>query len=890
MATVTYTVKKGDTLSSIASKYNTTVSKIAKLNNISNANLIYVGQKLTISGSTSSSTAKSSTKTSNGKKVTIQHFGLQSDTDRTVFVTWKWTKKHTDNYKVRWKYYTGDGVGFIGSDTTTEDKQSVYNAPSNATKVTVQIKPVSKKHKVNNKETSYWTGEWSTKKEYSFKNNPPIKPDAPSVSIKDLKLTAELDNLDVNATKIKFQVVKNNSKVSNTGTVTISKAHASYSCTVTAGNEYKVRCQAVDGKETSDWSDYSDNIGTPPAAPKTITTLKALSETSVQLEWKAVTNANGYTIEYTTKEMYFDAASGEVQSTSVETGTTAIITGMETGEEYFFRLKAVSDNGESAWSEISSITLGKKPIAPTTWSSTTTVITGEPLILYWVHNARDGSSQTYADLSLTINGITETHTIKNTEDEDEKDKTSSYEIDTSQYVEGTKIQWKVRTAGITNEYGDWSIERTVDVYAPASLELTLTNTNGEVIDTLTEFPFKLYGLAGPSTQIPIGYHVAITSDETYETVDQVGNSKWINTDEEVFSKYYDITDALDIEFTPGNIDLENNIHYTVKVVVSMNSGLTAEATCDFDVSWVDAEYEPNAEIAIDTYSCSASLRAYCETYPTLYYRVNYDSTTGEYTKTDEVIDELEGMSVEDAFTQDDDIVYSGTDSSGQEVLFCMGDSEEGVLVDGVTLSVYRRETDGTFIELATGLKNTDETFITDPHPALDYARYRIVAVTDATGAISYTDLPGEPLEETAVIIQWDEVWGSFQATVDNEFIEDEQEDPTWSGTLLRLPYNIDVTDNSNPDVSLVSYIGREHPVSYYGTQLGSTSTWNVEIPKSDTETLYALRHLARWMDDVYVREPSGSGYWANITVSYSQKHCEVTIPVTFNITRVEGGV
>lgn len=42
----TYTVKKGDTLSAIAKKYNTTVSELAKLNNIKNVNIINVGQVL----------------------------------------------------------------------------------------------------------------------------------------------------------------------------------------------------------------------------------------------------------------------------------------------------------------------------------------------------------------------------------------------------------------------------------------------------------------------------------------------------------------------------------------------------------------------------------------------------------------------------------------------------------------------------------------------------------------------------------------------------------------------------------------------------------------------------------------------------------------------------
>ena len=48
-----YTVKKGDALSVIAKKYNTTVKALQSLNNIKDPNKIYVGQKLKISGSAS---------------------------------------------------------------------------------------------------------------------------------------------------------------------------------------------------------------------------------------------------------------------------------------------------------------------------------------------------------------------------------------------------------------------------------------------------------------------------------------------------------------------------------------------------------------------------------------------------------------------------------------------------------------------------------------------------------------------------------------------------------------------------------------------------------------------------------------------------------------------
>ena len=50
-ATSTYTVQSGDTLSSIAAKFGTNYQMLASLNGISNPNLIYVGQVLRVNGS-----------------------------------------------------------------------------------------------------------------------------------------------------------------------------------------------------------------------------------------------------------------------------------------------------------------------------------------------------------------------------------------------------------------------------------------------------------------------------------------------------------------------------------------------------------------------------------------------------------------------------------------------------------------------------------------------------------------------------------------------------------------------------------------------------------------------------------------------------------------------
>lgn len=757
------------------------------------------------------------------KKVTSINIGLQTGTDRTVYATWTWDVSNTAKYKIKWTYYTGDGVQFIGNESEVTAKQSTYTAPSNATKVKFIVKPISKTKKVNGKEVNYWTASWSTAKTYSFSSNPPSVPPTPDVEIEGYKLTASLDNLNVNGDTIEFQIIKDDNHTFKKGTASIKASSASYSCAVNSGHEYKVRARAVKKKEYSDWSEYSNNVGTQPGAVKTISECRALSETSVRLDWTGVKSATSYEIQYTTKKSYFDSST-EVDSMSVESPTThAEVTGLETGNTYFFRLRAVNDKGESAWSEIASTVVGKVPSAPTTWSSSTAVVSGEPLTLYWVHNSEDGSSQTYAELELDVDGYKYVETIKNSTAEDEKDKTSSYSLDPGT-SDGATIKWRVRTRGILPDYGEWSILRTIDVYAPPTLELNVTDSEGNMLETVESFPLYISGIAGPNTQTPIGYHLSVISTESYETIDQIGNEKIVKANEAVYSKYFDTNEDLSVILSAGDLDLENNVGYKVVCTVSMDSGLTTESSVEFDVAWTDEEVVPNAEIGIDEETLTAYIRPYC------------------------------------------------TD-------------ENDNLIEGVSLSVYRREFDGTFTELMTGIDNITNTYITDPHPALDYARYRVVAITNSTGAVSYYDVAPYPVGEKAMIIQWEEDWTEFSSTD-----EDEYEQPSYAGKMLKLPYNIDVSDSNESDVAFVKYIGRKRPVTYYGTQIGQTSTWNVDIEKSDTDTLYMLRCLSIYMGDVYVREPSGSGYWANVKVSFSQKHCELTIPVTFDITRVEGGI
>lgn len=736
-------------------------------------------------------------------------------------------EKTLDYYDVVWKYNTGQGdVWFLGSETTTKLKNQTYNPPSNAKRIKCWVRPVAKKYTVNDKEVAYWTGVGSTVI-YNMSENPPSNINTPTVTINGFELTSTVDGVtDGKADFIQFQVYDGDT-LYRTAEVRVEACRAIFTCAIKDGGKYRVRARAVNRQDkgyiiTRTYGEWTSFSGENVSGPTTVTNVKVVATTtkSVRVTWTPVDTATSYKIEYTKDASYFDTSS-EVQSVTV-TKAEANISGLDSSE-WFFRVQAINPGGESAWSNVVSTIIGTKPEPPTTWSLTTTAIIGEEIVLYWVHNCEDGSTMTEATIEIDINGTIESHIIAPSQNDTvQQEAIQSYKFTPSGYDEGAIIKWRVKTKGLVPDYGDWSVQRTINLYAPPSLSLVISVDDAGM---LTALPLHVSLSSGPSTQTPISYHVSIIANTSYETSDDVGNGMYVSSGSEVYSKALDISDPnYEFDISAGDVRLEDGQIYTIAATVSMNSGLTAETTIQFMVIWSDYEFMPDASIGIDERVLSAYINPFA-----------WDSN------------------------------YS--------------------LAENVTLAVYRREYNGGFTKIADNIPNDRITTVVDPHPSLDYARYRIVAKSEVTGSVSYEDLPGYPIGDSSIVIQWDEKWSNFDYSY-----EDEMEEPIWAGSMLKLPYNVDVSESNDPDTSLIEYIGRKHPVSYYGTHRREKATWSTDIDKKDKKTIYALRRLSAWAGDVYVREPSGLGYWAQIKVTMPIKHLDLVIPVTFEITRVEGGI
>lgn len=799
------------------------------------------------------------------KKITNLQVSLQSGTDTTLFATWDISdaNSYVASYSYEWQYFV-DSTWFAGSSGTIPiyPRSITYSAPSNALKARVRVIPNPKYYLKDKKETARFTGTWSAYTVYTFKAGvdlTPVTPPVPDVSIDKYTLTAKVDVYDEkgNTLFVDFELVVNGGEVIYTKDSTFATGRAylitnraSYQFSVLAGNTYRVRARGGNNTVLGEWSQYSaDEEGvTLPGRIFYTPVARATSSTSIEITWSGASAAKSYVIEYTSNVLYFDASPQNVSSVTIDAGTRAEITGLDSGETWFFRIKAVNEQGESEWSAITSALLGKIPNPPTTWSSTTTVITNRDVYLYWVHNSEDGSREKNAQIELTVNGVIQPIiTIPNNTGEDDDTATHQYLLQTSNYPAGAKIKWRVRTQGVLPTYSDWSTQRLVEIFAPPTINFLLGNQNqwywdpfnfetGNIYtsegertpftdNVVDQLPIYVDITSGPTSQIPVGYTISIKANESYVEVDDIGRQVYVIAGQEIFNRYYNVDQYQWVVWLgPEDVSFENGMSYTITCTVAMDSGLTASSSQIFTIDWADDEFDLDAEVSFDDEGIVAYIRPY-------------------------------------------------------------SDAADGTGTPGVVLSVYRRQFDGGFVPVATGLSNILRPTVTDPHPTLNYARYRIIGQSRYTGQVVYYDMPGIPMAETAIILQWNEEWTSYDNTNPDEMVE-----KPWTGSILRLPFNVDVDESNDKDVELIEYIGRPHPVSYFGTQIGQKATWRAAFDKEDEETIYALRRLAIWMGNVYVREPSGSGYWATVNVNFGQEHLRLDVPVTLGITRVEGGL
>lgn len=808
-----------------------------------------------------------------------------------------------------WKVVGPNGKDLVdgSSAVTLKNNSNVYpttatfQIPNGATQIRIGIRPVpAKKTDKKNKEHPYWSKPaYKYSKWYPFKQVS-TKPNAPNLTMDSTgsKASISINNLENTVTKVEFilyrtagagyPITKHFSQE-----VAVKYQQAGVNVDLWAGYSYFARVRIiVSGKDWSEWSDDSSTItAKPPGMSESVfTSCRAVSSTVVELSWNTMTSISKYEIQYFNSLDDVDTTGGTI--VTVENSTTARLT-LETGKTYYFRLRAINENNLAGiWSpqykeNYPSVTLGLAPAAPNTYSLVSTIVPGETIRLYWVHNARDNSVQVCARIWFKFYTINDTalegyvdRYNPNYGDEVHQNDTMFEEIDTSEtyvinnyrggpdlninFSEIVKFDWHVKTAGVTGEYGAMSVTRTVTVAAKPVLQLSssLDGSTWTNPETVTSLPLYLKMETQPSSISVLGYSIIVKAAESFTYDDIYGNTVGVSAGSVVFSDYYASEDATAYyELTPAKMTFINDVPYEVTVSVSSSSGFVSEDSLTFTLSLATSDMAPTADVEIDLDEFTATIIPTCE--------------DGSYDIEEHIV------------------IIDGEEHSDGDV----------PLLEGVTLAVYRVNTDGTLTEIMSGISNNGWPVI-DPHPTFPVATYRIVAIDESTGAMAYDDVISEEVDVPGLVINWQE---TVQLIEETEIDEDMESAYPYIGQILHLPYNVDITESHSPDAELVEYIGRPRPVPYYGTQRGEAYTIKTEIPRyheddeeadiyeygdnidyTDSNTILKLRRLATYMGPVYIRTSlSKMGFWAHINVSLDDNHATLTIPVTISIAPID---
>lgn len=766
-------------------------------------------------------------------------------------------------------------------------------------------------------------------------------PPTPTIArLSDGKLKFEIFNYDSDghAKSVKIQTRANgDSNSGKTYKVNLRTKSASVVSTnkMSAGNYYQVRAKGYsekdcDGKASEEWSAWSSPIYAEPKTPKgefkiQVAKRDGADAPNVQLYDTSQKNADyidEYELQYTPDVDDFGSNNRTTRITTIPFKKDDEKTGVwkydterkalhfrgyfdlqeeEMGDTLYFRIRSKKGDYYSGWSTVISKAFGTKPDAPTVWLTKNVYEESEGISLFYTHNTTDGSYMKKGTFKITFNN--ESGILYEFQSDDfsnekvnEDYEEPSYSIEWVNlyglliYIYGNienipdgwqsgkyTVAFQVRTAGNAVEkdgspaFSNWSSPQYITIWAKPTLELSGTDSTDWLWDPFNflydsietaftgaiftspvrHYPIFIQVESGPEPQQALYYTFNIEAKNDYEIMGFDGIMRQVTEGTNVYSATTNPTRRYDgelngnytlVRINPWDVVLQNGETYILKVTAVMNSGLVANLEYEFETEFDDYGFIPDADIIINDDSYSMT-----------------------------IIPKL-----------DDDIEY-----------------EEGELpldISDVVFHVWRRNYDDTMTNIASAITGELLTGVIDPHPLICGGLYRIVAMSKITGEVTYTDVQSPKFDKPGIIIQWAQDYQDYTVINDNDNFDLSETDIVMfgsgvTGSQLFLPYNVDVSSSYGLDTELIEYLGREHPVSYYGMQTGESMSLNTVIPaEGSNDIVLAMRRLSIYRGDCYIREPSGVGFWAKVEISFNINHLSVTIPISITATRVEGGI
>ena len=757
-----------------------------------------------------------------------------------------------EEYQIRWSYSIIVSIGGdryqsrrVWGDWKTVPRTTVndiFSVPDGATDVRLDVWAVSKeydyypsKSSTSTSKGKYFTAGNTWKQVQTGAHWGPEMPDIESVKVADDGLTIEVKVKSEDPYAKSFEAQGNNGAIKGTSTTRDQWETYGASSYVgdgtillkgAAGTTYTIRARMTNLiGYASPWRTWTGTVKTKPARVISVA-VQATADGCAMLTWGGTAGAEWYEVAYANSSKAFSLSSGYKTKSTKELPSPAsrsfTFDDLDLGKSWFFWVRAVNASGEGDWSPASQeIRLGTAPAAPSVWADSYTCIRGEKATVRWQHNATDGSAQRKAEVWWSSGGAFSRVDVAGA--------ASSAELPTGAVPDGGTLRFYVRTYGIADAASPASETLAVGVWERPACSV-------EVAETVARLPLELSVpmSAGGQTCVEMSLRIVAAAATACQRPD--GTTVQLAEGDEVWSATVPTPgNPARVSLSAGDVSLSDGASYRAEAVCAMSSGLSCDAAAEFSCDFEDMDIFVQGAIV-------PSGRWGCEVIPSAYVAPKVDTSPAW------------GRPVE----------------------------TEPEMADGILLSVYRCETDGSMTRLLAGAPNDGSYSLVDPHASMVRQTYRVVAVSAETGAVAYDDVTASVVSERCLLIQW-EADPAVRPWADGDAGDDAGE----SVRTLWLPYDTKVSDDNDMDVEHAAYLDRSHPVALYGTQLGQTSQWSCRIAQDEEDTLALLRELAAYRGDVYVRDIFGSGYWATAKPSWSGGEGAGVIEVSIDVTRTD---
>lgn len=606
---------------------------------------------------------------------------------------------------------------------------------------------------------------------------------------------------------------------------------------IAAGSSYRYRLRAVladkttTGAVTQVESDKSFD-----ARPLAVKSLSASCSAAgaMRIDWENQgRTGDEYHIEWSANgNAWADNVMQDITSATLEqpTATVYTVTGLDSGQRWHARVRRANDAGESPWSGIVSVTLGTVPQAPTVAPVPSAVAADGALTLSWTHNSEDASAQSAYEVRARADGGTWSTVASGT-----TATTATLRPSDLGVADGGTLQVQVRTKGVLATWGAWSAAVSVQVWAQPAVGLALLSGGAEVGGEATSFPMQVRVELSSHAEgnAAVSWWAEIEAAEDYVGVARDGSQALVKSGDRLWHADAAAGEGAEV---PASGDACNRACYLVTVTAAdvrlmrnvsyvVRAGVATMAGMRAE-SQLAFEWSPSAEVP-------------------------EPDATLEY----------------DAGSMTMLVTPTCTDDGGSPV-------------GGATLDVWRVELEGTAVLVAEGLRSGEACV--DPHPDFGDCVYRVVAVDATTGEQASADI-ATYVDEASVVIQWDEQWDSVAGA--------EEVAPgvmAYAGSRVRLPYDMQLSEERESDMVEVEYQNRRWPVLYSGTIRRHESTTTGTLYEGDDPGIIArVLAMLDFGAACYVREPARSGYWASVRGTVNQDQAGLAT-VSLRVRRVEG--